>query len=162
MTLRALAAVGLVAVVALGGCGGDDTSGGDDGGAAPESPTGTTIETSTTDLGTFLVDGDGNTLYLFTSDSPGTSTCEGQCLEAWPPLTGDVTAGDGVDAALLGTVERSDGTTQVSYNDWPLYHYAADTTPGSVSGQGVGDVWWVVDPAGEAVTAPAPTPGAGY
>lgn len=159
MNLRALAA-GLVAVAALGGCGGNDS--GDDDSAAPESPTGATIETSTTDLGTFLVDGEGNTLYLFTADSPGTSTCEGQCLEAWPPLTGEVTAGDGVDAGLIGTLERSDGTTQVSYNDWPLYYYAADTAPGSVSGQGVKDVWWVVDPAGAAVMEPAPTPQTGY
>ncbi|MHB1065551.1 MAG: COG4315 family predicted lipoprotein [Georgenia sp.] len=155
MNVRTLAAVGLVAGVALTGCGSTD---GADSGAAPESPTTATLGTSTTDLGTFLVDGNGNTLYLFATDSPGTSTCEGPCLDMWPPLTGEAGAGEGVDASLIGTLERRDGTVQVSYNDWPLYYYAPDDGPGDVTGQGVNDVWWVVGPDGAAVMAAADAP----
>jgi predicted lipoprotein with Yx(FWY)xxD motif len=91
------------------------------------------------------------TLYLFTNDSPGVSTCEGGCLDAWPPLLGEPEAGAGANADLLGTIERSDGTTQVTYNDWPLYFWAQDSAPGDATGQGVNEVWWVVSPEGEAI-----------
>ena len=55
-------------------------------------------------------------------------------------------AGDGVDASLLGTTTRKDGTTQVTYNGWPLYYYVKDQKPGDVTGQDVGDVWYVLSP----------------
>ena len=79
--------------------------------------------TAESDLGTILVDGEGMTLYLFTKDTQGDgkSTCEGPCLEAWPPLVGEPTAGTGADAAKLGSIVRTDGTTQATYNGWPLY-----------------------------------------
>ena len=94
-------------------------------------------------------------LYLYTPDTTTESTCYDQCATAWPPLltdTADVTAGTGMDATLIGTTERTDGTTQVTYNDHPLYYYAEDTEPGDTEGQGVNDVWWVVNPAGDGVT----------
>lgn len=116
---------------------------------APASGDAVTVAGS--DLGDILVDADGNTLYLFTPDAQGESACYDQCEEIWPPLPGDVSAGDGVDASLLGTTQRTDGSTQATYNGWPLYHYAADGGPGDTNGQGVGDVWFVVDPAGDAV-----------
>lgn len=105
------------------------------------------------DLGTFLVDAEGRTLYLFTADSPGVSTCEDACLAAWPALATDgaPVAGAGVDAALLGTLTREDGTEQVTYGGWPLYLYAADMAAGDTTGQGVNDVWFVVAPDGTAV-----------
>jgi predicted lipoprotein with Yx(FWY)xxD motif len=105
------------------------------------------------DHGEFLVDGDGLALYLFTSDSPDTTTCYDACEGKWPPLltdTADVTAGTGIDASLIGTIERKDGTTQVTYNHWPLYYYADDEEPGETDGQGVQDVWFLVSPAGDA------------
>ncbi len=72
--------------------------------------------------GTILVDGEGMTLYMFVPDAQGPSTCEDDCLAAWPALTGPATAGEGVDEALLGTATRpDDGTEQVTYNGWPLY-----------------------------------------
>lgn len=170
-TTAAVLAVGL-----LTACGG----GGDDAGStADESPTtdatteggeptseapttgaegeagGETIETTTTDLGTFLIDGEGMTLYLFTKDSPGKSVCEADCLAAWPPVVGEAQAGEGVDASMLGTITRSDGATQASYNDWPLYYYTPDQAPGDVTGQGVNDVWWVISPEGEAIMGAA-------
>ncbi len=113
-------------------------------------------------LGSFLVDAKGMTLYLFTKDSPNTSNCAGGCAKAWPPLltNGAPTAGAGVTASLLGTLTRADGTTQVTYNGWPLYYWAKDKAAGDTTGQGVQNVWYVVDPSGNAVTtAPAATAG---
>lgn len=130
---------------------------------APESPTaGVPVTGEATvmvsDVGTFgpaLVDGEGRTLYLFTNDTQnsGTSACSGDCLAKWPPLLsqGAPVAGTGVDATLLGTITRDDGTLQVTYNGWPLYYFADDTAPGDANGQGVGDVWFLVSPIGEAI-----------
>ena len=104
-----------------------------------------------TDLGEIVVDGAGMTLYMFTPDSPNTSTCEGQCLRLWPPLAGEPAAGTGIDEALLGSFVRSDGTTQASYNDWPLYYWVGDKNPGDISGQGVDGAWYVLGPNGEPI-----------
>ena len=110
------------------------------------------------EVGTFgeaLVDGEGRSLYLFTNDTQnsGTSACEGDCLVNWPPLLtdGDPVAGEGVDEAMLGTITLPDGTTQVTYNGWPLYYYIDDTAAGDANGQGVGGVWFLVTPAGEMI-----------
>ena len=104
------------------------------------------------DLGTFLVDGEGMTLYVFMPDAQGPSTCEDDCLAAWPALAGPATAGEGADESMLGTAARpDDGSEQVTYNGWPLYYFAQDAAPGDVNGQGVGDVWYVVDPTGNAI-----------
>lgn len=103
------------------------------------------------DLGEILVDADGNTLYLFTPDAQGESTCYDSCADNWPAYEGPVEAGEGADAALIGTTTRDDGTEQVTYNGWPLYYFAADSAPGDTNGQGINDVWFVVDPAGNAV-----------
>ena len=109
------------------------------------------------DLGSFLVDEKGMTLYLFTKDTPNTTVCYEKCAVAWPPLltAGDPVAGEGVDASLLGTTARTDGTVQVTYNGWPLYYYEKDKAPGDVVGQNVGDVWFVISPAGEMINTAA-------
>jgi predicted lipoprotein with Yx(FWY)xxD motif len=121
--------------------------------ASTAAESGATLAVASTSLGDVLVDADGMTLYLFDPDQQGASTCYDQCAQAWPPLTvtGDPVAGEGVDAALLGVTERTDGTRQVTYNEWPLYLWAKDAQAGDVTGQAVNDVWWVVDPAGEPV-----------
>jgi predicted lipoprotein with Yx(FWY)xxD motif len=110
------------------------------------------------EVGTFgqaLVDGEGRSLYLFTNDTQnsGASSCTGECLVNWPPLftDGDPVAGEGVDAAMLGTITLPDGTTQVTYNGWPLYYYIDDTAAGDALGQGVGGVWFLVSPTGEMI-----------
>jgi predicted lipoprotein with Yx(FWY)xxD motif len=107
------------------------------------------VGTSTT-LGSFLVDSKGMTLYLFTNDTPNTSTCYDSCAGYWPPLltTGAPIAGTGVTASMLGTTKRTDGTTQVTYNGWPLYYYASDTVAGDTTGENVQSIWFVVTPAG--------------
>jgi predicted lipoprotein with Yx(FWY)xxD motif len=106
-------------------------------------------------LGSFLVDDKGMTLYLFTKDTPNTSVCYDKCATAWPPLltSGDPAAGEGVDASMLGTTTRTDGSVQVTYNGWPLYYYEKDKAAGDVTGQNVGGVWYVVNAAGEKVEA---------
>jgi predicted lipoprotein with Yx(FWY)xxD motif len=121
-----------------------------------------TVGTVDGDLGTFLVDGDGRTLYLFTVDGPGVSNCDEACLQAWPPLltAGDPAVAGSADATLLGTLTRADGTLQVTYAGWPLYLFAADATPGDVNGQGVNDVWFVVAPDGMMITRAADEPAA--
>jgi predicted lipoprotein with Yx(FWY)xxD motif len=107
-------------------------------------------------LGSFLVDDKGMTLYLFTKDTPNTTVCYDKCAVAWPPLltNGEPVAGEGVDASLLGTTNRTDGTVQVTYNGWPLYYYEKDKAPGDVTGQDVGGVWYVVSAEGEQVSTP--------
>jgi len=133
---------------------------------APATDTGSTAGVPVTgaatvnvaDVGTFgqsLVDGEGRSLYLFTNDTQnsGASSCAGECLVNWPPLLtdGDPVAGEGIDETMLGTITLEDGTTQVTYNGWPLYYYAEDTAAGDANGQGVGDVWFLVSPTGEMI-----------
>ncbi len=111
-------------------------------------------------LGPILVDGRGQTLYLFVPDRRGEpSTCYGICALEWPPqlLSASTTrpvAGPGVQTALLGTAPRRDGTTQVTYNGWPLYYWPHDLAPGQATGQGInnaGGLWYVLDAQGNAV-----------
>ncbi len=101
-------------------------------------------------LGSFLVDSNGMTLYIFANDKAGQSNCNGTCANNWPPLltNGAPTAGTGVTASMLGTITRADGTTQVTYNGMPLYYFAADKAPGDTNGEGKGGVWYVMTPAG--------------
>lgn len=116
---------------------------------AEVSGTGIEIKVSTkAGLGTFLVDENGLTLYLYTKDTPGVSNCSDACLTAWPPVltNGEPRADDGVTASKLGTITRDDGSLQVTYNDLPLYYYITDVQPGDTTGQAVGGVWYVVAP----------------
>jgi predicted lipoprotein with Yx(FWY)xxD motif len=116
-------------------------------------------------LGNIFTDAKGMTVYAWTKDTANTSNCTGGCLAAWPPLvaSGTVTLPNGV-AGTLGTITRSDGTVQVTYNTMPLYHFAKDKAAGDTTGQGVGGVWFVVPPgatfgtlAPAAAAAPAAT-----
>jgi predicted lipoprotein with Yx(FWY)xxD motif len=118
----------------------------DDGGAAPAA-----VAVAGSALGDILVDQDGNVLYLFVPDAQGPSVCNDGCAAAWPPLLSGAVAGDGADAALLGTAARDDGAEQVTYNAWPLYYFADDLAPGDTNGQGVNDVWYVVSATGDAI-----------
>ena len=107
-----------------------------------------TIALADSSLGMIIVDAEGKTLYGFTNDTAGESTCYDQCEQNWPPLLATdpaaIGVGEGLDASLLTTVARTDGTMQVKYGDWPLYYFAADAAAGDTNGQGVGEVWFVV------------------
>ena len=108
-------------------------------------------------LGDHVVDGSGMTLYLFTPDAQGASTCVDACAENWPPFLadGDVAVAEGLDAALVGSVERADGTRQVTYGGWPLYAFVNDAAAGDTNGQGLNDAWFVVATDGTALGAAA-------
>jgi len=118
----------------------------------------TVLVASTPELGEFLTDAQGRTLYLFTNDTEmGVSTCGGQCLANWPAYTATepLTLPEDV-AGTLALVDTPDGVQTVAYNGIPLYYFAGDTEPGQTNGQGVGGVWWVVAPGqqfGEATPA---------
>ena len=154
--------IGLASAAMLAACSNNNGSASNDGSSsdsssssssqsAGASPSNQEIKTAKTDLGTFLVDKDGKAVYLFTKDSPGKSVCEGDCLAAWPAVTGKVSAGAGVDASKIGTLKRSDGSTQASYGGWPLYYWVKDKKPGDITGQGVGGVWYLLNPQGKAI-----------
>jgi predicted lipoprotein with Yx(FWY)xxD motif len=87
-------------------------------------------------LGTFLVAGNGRTLYLFEKDKTSKSTCSGQCATFWPPLltTGKPKAGGKAKGSLLGTTKRGDGKLQVTYKGHPLYYFIQDKKKGDTKG----------------------------
>lgn len=111
--------------------------------------------------GSHLADADGRALYLFTTDKPDGAeqarvTCTSEaCLGAWPLYTtqGEPQAGEGVDAAMLGTLDY-EGEQVVTYNGWPLYHFARDQGADAPQGQDIesfGGEWYLVQPSGEKV-----------
>ncbi|NHN56679.1 hypothetical protein G9U51_12895 [Calidifontibacter sp. DB0510] len=154
-------AAGVLMMGALAACGGNDagsaatTTGTASGGAA-------TLCTSSTALGTVVVDGSGRTVYVFDKDANGTTTsaCTGACVSLWPAVTtsGQPTV-SGV-SGTVGTIKTADGKQQVTLNGRPLYYYAKDTSAGATAGQGVKGVWWVLNAAGAKVTATPSASGA--
>jgi predicted lipoprotein with Yx(FWY)xxD motif len=146
-------ALGAATAVAFAACSDDGGSNGGDGDAGGGSAA-ATVAVEDSDLGEIVVDPDGTTLYVFLADEGTESTCYDECEDNWPPLTvdGEPVAGEGIDASLLGTTERTDGSTQVTLDGHPLYLFAGDQTADDVNGQGVGDVWYVVSPSGEAIS----------
>ena len=99
-----------------------------------------------------LVNASGRTLYRYTPDKKGKSTCSGQCAAYWPALMakGKVTAGAGASASLVGTIKRGK-SLQVTYAGWPLYTYVGDTKAGQMTGEGTEKIWYVVSPTGALV-----------
>ncbi len=166
--LLAIAVLAIVGVIAAG-CGSGSSSssgtstsgsggvyGGGSSGNAPASGA-ATVMTANSKLGTILVGQGGRTLYVFDKDTPNMSTCTGSCAAAWPPevTNGTPKAGNMVNASMLGTTMRSDGTTQVTYNSHPLYYFSGDSQAGQMNGEGVnafGAKWFVVAPSGNQVT----------
>jgi len=93
-----------------------------------------------------LTNATGLTLYWFAPDSAGKSACYGDCAAYWPPVTGTPTAGPGV-TGTLGTITRTDGKTQATYDGHPLYTYIGDSAPGQDSGNNLnlnGGLWHIV------------------
>jgi predicted lipoprotein with Yx(FWY)xxD motif len=169
----------LVLTACGGGSGGDTTTTGAVGqeettttSAEPDASTSAPAATSTTssemtdgihtedsEFGEIVVDPDGFTLYIFTADSAGESTCYEACADLWPPIAADTPISSDVDASMFGSVSRTDGSEQLTVNGMPLYRYAPDAIPGDVTGQGFNDVWFVVDGSGTVVEATAPVGG---
>lgn len=129
-------------------------------GAAQPTETGRASVWNSEALGPVVTDGAGFTLYRFDQDTanPPTSNCAEGCATTWPPvLAGDLKAGRGLDQALLGSVERADGTRQLTLAGWPLYRYAQDTAPRQTRGHGVGGTWFAAAPDGSKAKKAAAT-----
>jgi predicted lipoprotein with Yx(FWY)xxD motif len=159
-------AVPLVAVLAAAACGSaaaaspsaPASSAPAAGSSASAAATGTVITTHAGSAGTFLTDGSGRAVYLWAKDGMNMSACSGACAAAWPPVpaTGTLTATGGAKASDLGTITRSDGTKQVTYDGHPLYYFVGDSAAGQTNGQGsdnFGAKWWLVAPSGAQITA---------
>ncbi|WP_232660999.1 COG4315 family predicted lipoprotein [Pseudonocardia sp. TRM90224] len=112
-------------------------------------------------LGVIATDGAGRLVYRSDADSsaPPTSNCAGPCAETWQPLT--VEPGQepellGVAKAAVGTVQRADGSTQLTLAGWPLYRHRDDTGGLETAGHhGEGGTWWAVTPTGDKAKAPS-------
>jgi predicted lipoprotein with Yx(FWY)xxD motif len=159
-----------VAALALAACGGSTATTAPTT-AAPAAPAGVTIASANVPgVGTVLVNGQGMTLYLLTSEQGGKLTCtdDNGCTKVWPDIelpsgVTAATAGTGVDASKLGTIKSTTGSLYVTYAGWPLYTFSHDSGPGTAHGEGInsfGGTWETLTPAGTAVT-PTTSPGAG-
>ncbi|GAA2398209.1 SCO0930 family lipoprotein [Actinomadura vinacea] len=117
-------------------------------------------------LGTIVTDGKGRVMYRFDKDRPKTTNCYGDCKKAWPVVqftNWKKLKVEGIDRDLVDFIERKDdGTCQVTIDGWPMYYYAEDEQPGDAKGQGAQNVWWVVSPQGDKITAGSGGGGYGY
>jgi len=123
--------------------------------ASSAAASGTALKTATIKGMKVVTNAKGFTVYSFAPDTPTKSNCNGSCSTYWPPVKGPATAGAGV-TGKLGTITRSDGSTQATYNGHPLYTYVSDTAPGQDKGNGLnlsGGVWHVVPVSGTAAPA---------
>jgi predicted lipoprotein with Yx(FWY)xxD motif len=159
-----------LAATAIAGCGSSDNSSSSTPAAAASSAYGAAAQTTAAapsgtaavvsakqnKLGTLLAGKNGRTLYLFEADKGSRSTCLDACAKAWPPLTTDgaPTATKPAVAGDLGTIERPDGRTQVTYKGHPLYYFAKDKDDEDAYGQGAdafGAEWYVLAPSGNKI-----------
>ena len=156
--LLLLSPAGLGMIAAACGYGGGSGTGsggyGGNAGASTPTPAASSVTVTTSKLGKILTDAQGRTLYLFTKDQTGSSSCTGSCLSVWPAFdsTGAAQAGAGASPTLLGTATGS--AAQVTYNGHALYYYVGDTKAGDTNGQDLnqfGGSWYVVSPAGAQV-----------
>lgn len=98
-------------------------------------------------VGQYLTDAEGKTLYWFKKDSAGKSACSGPCLEKWPVYFRETVGATGkLKAEDFGTITREDGKKQSTFRGYPLYYFFKDEKAGDTNGQGVNDVWFVIDP----------------
>ena len=169
-------ALAIGTVVALAACGGSD------GDAEPAEPAATEVSeaetetetaadvdagdspapvtTGTTDVGEVLTNSGGRSLYGFTPDVGGTPTCNDGCAQAWPPLSVDSTdLPAGLDPAVFSVVQRDDGSNQLAAGGWPLYLFASDIVAGDINGHEASGTWFLVEPDGTLIGAPADATG---
>lgn len=108
--------------------------------------------------GSYVADSAGNAVYFLEGDTDG-SKCVDACTQVWMPVlvtTATPSGAAGLDTAMVGTIQRADGTSQVTYNQHPLYRYTPDTGAGSTAGKGVEDQWghwYLLTAAGEELEA---------
>jgi predicted lipoprotein with Yx(FWY)xxD motif len=176
MRIRWLVPVGgVAATLIIAACGSASSGTGGSGGgsgsspaaSAPAASSGRALSTMKVGGATLLTNSKGFTVYWFVPDTSTASHCNGSCIHYWPPVPGPVTAGSGV-TGTLGTITRSDGTKQATWDGHPLYTYVGDTAPGTAKGNGLnlsGGVWHEIVLSGKAGPAPkasASSSGGGY
>jgi predicted lipoprotein with Yx(FWY)xxD motif len=151
----AVAATALVACSSAGASPTPSSSGGGNSNSSSSAAAGaSTLKTTTIGGATVLTSSKGFTLYSFAPDTSTTSKCNGTCAQNWPPVTGPVTA-SGV-SGTFGTITRSDGSTQATFDGHPLYTFAGDTAPGQAKGNGLnvnGGLWHEITTSGTAASS---------
>jgi len=162
---RRLWAVGVLgALLTLTACGSSSssTSSAPAGSGSSSAPAASNqIKTASTSAGTVLVNSQGKTIYWFAIDTPTTSKCTGSCASFWPPVPGPVTAAAGTNLMHFGTIKRSDGTVQATYEGHPLYTFTGDTGPAQLNGNDKnlsGGFWWAITPSGAKLSGAKPKP----
>ena len=154
----------VAAVLVIAACGSSSSgSGGSGGSGSSPAASGSTLGTHKVGSATVLTNSKGWTLYWFVPDTSTKSNCNGSCIHYWPPVTGPVTAGSGV-TGHLGTITRSNGTKQATWDGHPLYTYIGDTGPGMDKGNGLnlsGGVWHAIILTGHAAPAASPKASSG-
>ena len=145
-TLLILVIVGILAILIISGCTQQQP-------AVTQTPAKETpveqpaIQTVKLSAGNYIVDGKGNTLYLFTKDVMGDSKCTNGCLNTWPIFYQEkIIVSSGFSSSDFGTITRDDGKKQTTYKGWPLYYFASDVNPGDIKGEGVNKVWFIAKP----------------
>ena len=152
--LALLAAAAAAAVVAACSSSGTPSSSG--GGSSAHAAAAGGLNTAQIGGATVLTNSKGFTVYSFALDTPAKSNCNGTCAANWPPVKGSVTA-PGV-TGTFGTIKRSDGSTQATFDGHPLYTFVGDTAPGQAKGNGLnaaGGLWHEITTSGSAAPAPA-------
>jgi len=152
--LALLAAAAAAAVVAACSSSGTPSSSG--GGSSTHAAAAGSLKTAKIGGAMVLTNAKGFTLYSFFPDTSTTSNCNGTCAQNWPPLKGPATA-SGVKGTF-GTIKRSDGSTQATFDGHPLYTFVGDTAPGQAKGNGLnaaGGLWHEITTSGSAASAPA-------
>ncbi len=137
-------------------------------GARAQEEMGTVVLVPSEGRGMVLTDGGGYTLYTWAGDEPGVSNCYDACANAWPAYMAWDVMGSPDVPGTLGLIDRGDGTWQVALDDWPLYYFARDASPGDVNGEGsmgFGAQWFIYvlvapEPAPATIAEPAPVPAA--
>ena len=134
-----------------GGGSSSSSSSSGSGSGSPAAPTADSLKTANIGGVRVLTNAKGFTLYSFAPDTPTTSRCNGTCAQNWPPVQGPATA-PGVTGPF-GTIKRSDGSTQATFDGHPLYTFVGDTAPGQAKGNGLnafGGLWHEVTTSGSA------------
>jgi predicted lipoprotein with Yx(FWY)xxD motif len=153
MLLALLAVVAAAAVLGACSSSGTSSTGGSTNTKSPAAATAGSLKTATIGGATVLTSANGFTLYSFAPDTPTKSNCNGACAQNWPPVKGSATA-SGV-TGTFGTIKRSDGSSQATFDGHPLYTFVGDTAPGQAKGNGLnaaGGLWHEITTSG---TAPA-------
>ena len=148
------AAAAVAALVACSSAGASSPS--SSGSSSPAAAAAGKVKTATISGVTVLTNSKGFTLYSFAPDTSTTSKCNGTCAQNWPPVKGPTTA-SGVKGTF-GTIKRSDGSVQATFDGHPLYAFVGDTAPGQAKGNGLnaaGGLWHEITTSGTAAPAPA-------